>query len=53
MSTGILIRSTEDVQQSMDATVALQDGSNKVRYVINAKSHSQVQLLPDAAQDIH
>src|SRR5439155_18929751 len=27
MSTGILIRSTEDVQQSMDATVALQDGS--------------------------
>jgi hypothetical protein len=51
-STGILIRSTEDVQQSMDVTVALEDGSNQVRYRISAKSHSQIRLLPDVPQDI-
>jgi hypothetical protein len=51
-STGILVRSTEDVQQSMDVTVALKDGSNQVRYRISAKSHSQIQLLPDAPQDL-
>ena len=51
-NTGILVRSTEDVQQSMDVTVALKDGSNQVRYRINARSHSQIQLLPDVPQDI-
>jgi len=51
-ASGLLIRSTEDVQQSMDVTVALADGSNQVRYVINAKSRLQIQLLPDVPQDI-
>lgn len=51
-ATGLLVRSTEDSQQSMDATVALADGSNQVRYLINAKSHSRIQLLPDAPQDV-
>lgn len=50
--TGLLVRSNEDVQQSMDVTVALADDSNKVRYLINAKSRQQVQLLPDAPQDV-
>ena len=44
--------SIEDVQQSMDVTVALADGSNQVRYLINAKSRLQIQLLPDVPQDI-
>src|SRR5262249_49443504 len=29
-TTGLLVQSTEDVQQTMDATVALADGSNRV-----------------------
>jgi hypothetical protein len=50
--TGLLVRSTEEAQQSMDATIALADGSNQVRYLMNAKSRSQVLLLPDLPQDI-
>jgi len=52
MITGIMVRSTEDVQQSMDATVGLEDGSNQVRYVIEATSHTQIQLLPDVPQGV-
>jgi hypothetical protein len=51
-ASGLIMRSVEDVQQSMDVTVALADGSNQVRYVINAKSRLQIQLLPDVPQDI-
>lgn len=45
--TGLLVRSTEDAEQAMDATVSLEDGSNYVKYLIHAKSRSIVQLLPD------
>jgi len=48
VSNGLLIRSTEDVQQSMDVTVALADSSNQVRYRIAAKSRSKIELLSDA-----
>jgi hypothetical protein len=51
-TTGLLVRSTEDVQQTMDAKVSLADGSNSVRYVVNAKSRSQIDLLPDVPQDV-
>lgn len=51
-TTGLLFRSTEDAEQSMSATVALKDGSNQVHYLIRAKSHSQIQLLPDIPQDV-
>jgi hypothetical protein len=51
-ASGLIIRSTEDVQQSMDVTVALADGSNRVRYLINAKSRLQIELVPDVPQDI-
>jgi hypothetical protein len=36
----------------MDVTVALADGSNRVHYMVNAKSRSQIQSLPDVPQDI-
>jgi hypothetical protein len=49
--TGLLIRSTEEAQQSMDATIALADGSNQVRYLTNARSRSEVRLVPDSPQD--
>ena len=51
-TTGILVRSTEEAQQSMDVIVALADGTNRVRYVITAKSSSRIELLPDLPQDI-
>ena len=52
VKTGLLVRSTEDIQQKMDATVALVDGSNGVRYLIEAKSRSQLELLPDVPRDV-
>ena len=48
LSTGLLVRSTEQAQQSMDVSVALADGSNQVHYEIAAKSRSEIRLLPDA-----
>jgi hypothetical protein len=52
-SSGLLVRSTEDAQQAMDVLVALTDGSNSVRYVLDAKSHSDILLLPDSPQSAH
>lgn len=51
-TTGLLVHSSEDAQQSMDVIVSLADGSNKIRYMISAKSRSQMELLPDVPQDI-
>jgi len=51
-NTGILVRATEEAQQSMDAFIALADGTNRVRYLITAKSRSRIELLPDIPQDI-
>ena len=48
LSTGLLVRSTEQAQQSMDVIVALADGSNQVHYDIAAKSRSEIRVLPDA-----
>ena len=50
LSSGLMVRSTEDAQQSMDVLVALADGSNAVRYTLDAKSHSDILLLPDSPQ---
>ncbi len=50
-SSGLLIRSSEDAQQFMDAIVALTDGTNQVHYSLNAKSHSQIFLVPDSPQE--
>ena len=53
LATGLLVRSSEDAKQSMDATIALADGSNEVRYVMKAKSRSQIQLLSDSSQQVY
>jgi hypothetical protein len=53
LATGLLVGSSEDAQQSMDATIALADGSNEVRYVMKAKSRSQIQLLQDSSPQPH
>lgn len=47
LKTGIPIRATEEATQQMDVTVAKADGSNRVRYDINAKSRSEVLLVSE------
>jgi len=53
LSSGLLVRSTEDAQQAMDVLIALTDGSNSVRYALDAKSHSDILLLADSPQSAH
>jgi hypothetical protein len=45
LKTGLLVRATEEANQNMDVTVAKSDGSNRVRYNVAAKSHSEVLLV--------
>jgi len=47
---GLLVRSTEDAQQSMDVIVELADGSNQVHNRLEAKSHSEILLLSATPQ---
>jgi hypothetical protein len=46
LKTGLLMRATEDVQQSMDVTIAKADGSNQVQYQVEAMSHFETVLAP-------
>ena len=45
LKTGLVVRSTEDANQSMNLTVSKTDGSNQVHYGIEAESHARVLLL--------
>jgi hypothetical protein len=49
LSTGLVVRATEDATQQMDVVVAKADGSNAVRYNVDAKSQLEVLLLTQAA----
>jgi hypothetical protein len=42
LKTGLLMRATEEATQEMNVTVAKANGSNRVHYDVNAKSHSEV-----------
>ena len=53
LATGLLVRSTEDAQQSMDVFVTLADASNQVHCALDAKSHSEILLLTDSPQIAH
>ena len=48
LKTGIPVRATEEATQQMNVTVAKADGSNRVRYDVNAKSHSEMLLVSDS-----
>jgi hypothetical protein len=50
LKTGLLVRSTEEANQSMDVTVAKTDGSNRVRYTVKAKSRCEILLVTETAQ---
>jgi hypothetical protein len=45
-STGLLLRATEDAQQSLDVTIAKADGSNRVQYAVDVTSHFETILVP-------
>jgi hypothetical protein len=45
LKTGLVVRATEEANQKMDVTVAKADGSNRVHYNVDAKSHSEVLLV--------
>ena len=49
LRTGLVVRSTEEANQTMDVTVAKTDGSNRVRYNVKARSHSEVLLVTETA----
>ncbi len=47
--TGLAVRGTEDVRQSMKVVIVKSDGSNGVRYTIEAASHFEMVLAGDEA----
>ena len=47
LKTGLVVRATEDANQSLNVIVAKTDGSNRVHYTIDAESHAQVLLLAE------
>src|SRR5580658_3269174 len=51
LKTGLVVRATEDANQSMNVIVAKTDGSNRVHYLIDAESHAQVMLLAESPAD--
>jgi hypothetical protein len=48
LTTGLVVRATEEASQQMDVVVAKADGSNRVHYNVDAASHSEVLLLTEA-----
>ena len=48
LTTGLVVRATEDATQQMDVVVAKADGSNGVHYNVDAKSNLEVLLLTEA-----
>ena len=50
---GLLLRATEDLQQSLDVTIAKADGSNQVQYKIEVTSHFETVFVPAATSAAH
>ncbi len=48
LKSGLVVRATEEATQFMDVVVAQADGSNRVHYNVDAKSHSEVLLVTEA-----
>jgi hypothetical protein len=47
LSSGLVVRATEEATQFMDVVVAKADGSNRVHFNVDAKSHAQVLLVTE------
>ena len=51
LKTGLVVRATEEASQQMNVTVAKADGSNRIHYDVNARSHSEVVLVVQTAPE--
>ena len=51
LRTGLVVRSSDEADQSMAVTIAKADGTNRVHYDIRAHSNAEVALLTAAPQD--
>ena len=51
LKSGLVVRATEETSQFMDVVVAQADGSNRVHYNVDAKSHSEVLLVTETPLD--
>jgi hypothetical protein len=47
LTTGLVVRATEEASQQMDVVIAKADGSNRVRYAVDARSNSEVLLVTE------
>lgn len=47
LTTGLVVRATEEAKQQMDVVVAKADGSNRVHYNVDATSRSEVLLITE------
>jgi hypothetical protein len=47
LKTGLVVRATEEANQSLNVIVAKSDASNRVHYMIDAESHAQIVLLAE------
>lgn len=47
LSNGIVVRSSEDAAQFMDVVIAKSDGSNRVHFNVDAKSSTEMLLVPE------
>jgi hypothetical protein len=45
LGSGLVIRATDDSTQAMDVMIAKADGSNHVRYTVDARSHTEILLV--------
>ena len=51
LKSGLVVRATEQASQFMDVMVAKADGSNRVHYNVDAKSHSEILLVTETPLD--
>jgi hypothetical protein len=48
LKTGLVVRASEEADQTMSVTIAKADGSNRVHYDVQAKSNAEILLVVDA-----
>jgi hypothetical protein len=51
IQTGLVVRATEEATQFMNVVIATADGSNRVHYDVDARSHSEVLLVTETPQN--
>jgi hypothetical protein len=47
LKSGLVVRATEETSQFMDVVIAKADGSNRVHYNVDARSHAEVLLVTE------